>query len=98
MRKEEVILETANAKVRVIEIQSNMRSSWHHHTELTDNCFCLVGEIQVHTKKPDNTIILKPGERHTIEAGVVHCVENTTTKKSIFLLVQGTGKYDFVEN
>ena len=98
MRQEEIILETENAKVRVIEIQKNTSSPWHHHTELTDNCFCLIGEIKVHTKNPDFTVTLKAGERHTIEPGIVHNIENATIEKAKYLLVQGTGKYDFVES
>jgi len=96
MRNEEIILETKDAKVRIIEIAENSKTQWHHHTIITDNCFCLVGEIKVHTKNPNNTIILKSGERHTIISGVIHCVENTTNSRAKFLLVQGTGKYDFI--
>jgi len=66
MRQEEIIIETECSKVRVIEIQKNTTSTWHYHTELTDNCFCLIGQIKVHTKNPDQTVILNPGERHTI--------------------------------
>ncbi len=96
MRQEEIILETENAKVRIIEMSTNTVSQWHHHTELTDDCFCLLGEIKVHTKNPNNTVILKPGERHTINTGIVHCIENATRSKAKFLLIQGTGKYDFI--
>lgn len=96
MRQEEIILETENAKVRIIEIQKNTSSQWHHHTEITDNCFCLVGEIKIHTKNPDITTILKPGERYTITAGVIHSIENTTITNAKVLLVQGIGKLDFV--
>ncbi len=95
---EEIILETENTAVRVIEIYKNTMTPWHYHTHITDNCFCLSGEIKVHTKNPNNTVTLKPGERHAISAGVIHSVENTTNSKAKYLLVQGTGKYDFIES
>jgi len=98
VRTEEIILKTENTAVRVIEILNNTITPWHHHTHITDNCFCLTGVIKVHTKNPDNTVILKPGERHTISAGIIHSVENATSSNAKYLLVQGTGAYDFIEN
>lgn len=96
MRQEELILDTENAKVRVIEINNNTISAWHHHSLITDDCFCLVGEIKVHTKNPYKSVILQPGERHTINSGVIHCIENATSNTAKYLLVQGSGKYDFI--
>jgi quercetin dioxygenase-like cupin family protein len=98
IRIEEIILETNDTAVRVIEILKNTMSPWHHHTHVIDNCFCLKGEIKVHSKNPNNTVILSPGERHTISAGVIHCVENSTNSKAKYLLVQGIGAYDFIES
>lgn len=94
----ETILETKDIKVRVIEIFKNTITPWHHHSYITDNCFCLTGEIKVHTKNPNRTVILKPGERCTIGIGIIHSVENSTSSQAKYLLVQGTGEYDFIES
>jgi len=94
---EEEILKTENARVRIIELSAKARTQWHSHTEMTDDCFCLEGNIAVHLKDPDQTVSLAPGERCTIESGRIHRVENQVNEKSRYLLVQGVGKYDFVE-
>lgn len=98
MDNEEVIFETMDTKVRIIELSANAKTAWHHHTEVIDNCFCLKGEIEVHLKSPDQVIRLKPGERCTIDTGNIHRVANGGNEMAKYLLVQGVGKYDFVEN
>jgi quercetin dioxygenase-like cupin family protein len=98
MSNEEIVFETENTKVRIIELSAKAGTAWHYHTEVTDNCFCLEGSIDVHFKKPDRTISLQPGERCTIETGEIHRVANGINQKSKYLLVQGVGKYDFIES
>lgn len=53
MVDEEILLETKNAKVRIIELSANTEAPWHYHTEVTDDCFFLEGNIEVHTQNPD---------------------------------------------
>lgn len=98
MSNEEIVFETNDTKVRIIELPAKAKTAWHYHTEVTDNCFCLEGNIEVHIKKPNQTTSLKPGERCTIETGTIHRVANGINGKSKYLLVQGVGKYDFIEN
>jgi len=98
MHNEEIVLETENSKVRVIELPANVKAPWHYHTEVTDNFFCLEGNIEVHIRNPDQVIRLKPGERCTIETGKTHRVANCTNLRAKYLLVQGVGKYDFINS
>ncbi len=98
MKKEEVILQTEDVKVRIIELQPAEISPLHHHTEITDNMFGISGEILVSMKNPEEKIILKPGSRCKVETGRVHQVINCLkTESSEYLLVQGVGKYDFIK-
>lgn len=98
MKKEEIIIQTADVKVRVIELQAEESGPFHFHTEITDNMFGISGEITVSMKNPPACVILKPGVHCTIEPGRVHCVTNTLKNEtSKYLLVQGVGAYDFIK-
>ena len=97
MKKEEIIIQTDDVKVRIIELQSGESGPFHFHTEVTDNMFGISGEIIVSMKNPIEDITLKPGVHCTIEPGRVHCVTNNLKKEtSIYLLIQGVGTYDFI--
>ena len=98
MKKEEIIIQTEDVKVRVIELQSGESGPFHFHTEITDNMFGISGEITVSMKKPLENIILKPGVHCIIEPGRIHKVmNNLNNESSKYLLVQGVGKYDFIK-
>lgn len=98
MKKEELIIQTADVKVRIIELQVGESGPFHRHSEITDNMFGLSGEIVVSLKNPRETITLKPGVRCKIEPGRVHSVcNNLPNETSRYLLVQGVGTYDFIE-
>ena len=98
MKKEEIIIQTEDVKIRVIELQSGESGPFHFHTEITDNMFGISGEIIVSMKKPIEKIILKPGVHCKIEPGRVHRVSNNLkSETSKYLLVQGVGTYDFIK-
>ena len=97
MKKEEIIIQTSDVKVRIIELQPGESGPFHFHTEITDNMFGISGEITVSMKNPLETVTLKPGVHCTIAPGRVHCVTNSQKKEaSKYLLVQGVGTYDFI--
>jgi len=98
MSTDECVLKTEDALVRIIEQKGNSKSPWHYHSEVTDDCFCLEGVIEVHVKNPKQTTSLKPGERCTIKVGEIHRVANCSDKIAKYLLIQGVGKYDFIES
>ena len=98
LKKEEIIVQTANVKVRVLELQPGEVGPLHHHTEITDNMFGISGEIVVITKNPDEKKVLTPGVHCKIKPGRIHqVINNLGNEKSKYLLVQGVGKYDFIK-
>ncbi len=98
MKREEIIIQTDEVKIRLIELQPEEITPWHFHTEVTDYFFGLSGEIEVKLKDPDESVILTPGVRCQVEKARVHQVVNISAKEaSRYLLVQGTGRYDFIK-
>ena len=98
MKKEEIIIQTGDVKVRIIELEAGESGPFHFHTEITDNMFGVSGEITVSMKNPLEHITLKPGVHCTIEPGRVHCVTNNLKNEtSRYLLIQGVGTYDFIK-
>ncbi len=93
--REEVLLETQDARVRIIELGPREVASWHYHNEVTDNMFCLSGKMSVRLKDPDEETFLLPGRRCKVAQGRVHQVVNCGENIATYLLVQGIGHYDF---
>ncbi len=91
----EWIARTADVNVRINTLPARRGTPWHYHTVVTDNVFCLEGELQVDCKDPDQTVTLRPGERAEIPPRRVHRVLNCTDRNQRYLLVQATGPYDF---
>ena len=52
MKKEEIIIQTKDVMVRVIELHLGESGPFHFHTEITDNMFGVSGEIVVSMKNP----------------------------------------------
>ena len=99
MKKEEIIIQTENVRVRVIELQPAERAPFHFHTEIIDNMFGVSGEIIVNIKNPIEKITLTPGVHCKIEPGRIHqVVNNLKEETSKYLLIQGVGTYDFINS
>ena len=98
MKNEDIIIQTGDVKVRVIELDHGESGPFHYHTEITDNMFGIAGEIVVSMKNPSEKVVLKPGIRCIIQPGRVHRVTNNLANEtSRYLLVQGVGSYDFIK-
>jgi quercetin dioxygenase-like cupin family protein len=84
--------------VRVVEflLAPESNSVWHHHTHVSEYCYCLVGHLSVEIEG-SKTVILRPGEKCQIVVGIEHIVRNESRIPCRFLVVQGIGEYDFVE-
>ena len=95
MKESEVIANTDNVRVRIMTLAPREIADWHYHTQVTDDIFCLTGTIIVRMKEPDEENKLIPGQRCQIRPGRIHQLENIDTTEASYLLVQGTGKYDF---
>ena len=92
---EQVIIKTKDVSVRIIEIRSHEVAARHYHTEITDNMFCLTGNITVRLREPNEELVLSPGQRCEVMKGRVHQVANAGADIARYLLVQGVGNYDF---
>jgi quercetin dioxygenase-like cupin family protein len=91
------ILRTDNALVRVMELSKDDATAWHHHSEVADFFVCLSGAVQIETKAPDGTYLLHPGQTAQVSPPQAHRVVNHHGDTSQYLLVQGVGRYDFIE-
>src|SRR3990172_9361912 len=92
---EEVLIQTDNVSVRILELEAEEALPWHYHSEVTDYIFALDGEIEIQLRSPDETVALTPGQRCKVSTGRVHRVVNMCQRKTKYLLIQGVGKYDF---
>jgi quercetin dioxygenase-like cupin family protein len=92
-----VIMQTADVRVAEYVLQPGDGLSWHHHSEVSDRFYCLDGLIGVELRDPPQTTVLRPGEAGTVPPKVVHRAVNAADGVSRYLLIQGVGRYDFVE-
>jgi quercetin dioxygenase-like cupin family protein len=97
MLKTETILETDKVKVTIMCLPALTEAPWHFHREVTEDCFCLAGRMEVQTLEPIQTFSLQPGSRCTVKVKIIHRVVNATKEEARFLLVQGTGQYDYID-
>jgi len=98
MNHTETLIETDDVRVRVLELPPGQRTPWHYHNEVTDHMVGLRGDLLVRLRDPDEEIALAPGNRCEIASGRVHQVVNrSTAEPAQYLLVQGVGRYDFIQ-
>ncbi|HEY7576094.1 MAG TPA: cupin domain-containing protein [Acetobacteraceae bacterium] len=89
------ILQTADVRVVEYLLQARDVHPWHYHSEVSDTFYCLEGLIGIETREPPAEVVLRPGERSSVPAGVVHHVRNAGDGQSRYLLLQGIGTYDY---
>ncbi len=89
------ILKTDNVLVRIMELEKDGSTEWHHHTQVADFFVCLEGVVQVETRNPAGRMILRPGQHTEVVPVHVHRVVNRSDGRSAYLLIQGIGSYDF---
>mgnify|MGYP001555963007 FL=1 len=84
--------------VRVVEfvLSAQTDGAWHHHSELVEYCYCLKGRLAVEIEGGEN-VILGPGDKCEIAAGTRHRVCNADHSDCRFLMIQGVGIYDFIQ-
>ncbi|HVP68394.1 MAG TPA: cupin domain-containing protein [Anaeromyxobacteraceae bacterium] len=93
----EWIARTDDVAVRVNTLGPGQSTPWHFHSVVTDNVFALDPGIEVSLRGPDEGLALAPGARREIPPSRVHRVSNRSDRPARYLLVQATGRYDFVE-
>ena len=93
----ELVAQAPGLRVQVLTLADGQCVPWHHHTRIDDHFFCLEGPMEVRTRDPDRTHVLRVGGRLSVPAGQVHRVAGVSDGRCRFALVQGVGEYDYVE-
>ncbi len=96
MTTEQVLVDTPQARVRVLTLKPGEQGQWHRHTEVEERVVCLEGVLTLHTSEPNFCDTLYPGQLGHAPAGRRHRVLNTEDVECRYLLIQGPGRYDFV--
>lgn len=92
----ETVAEGADLRVLVLTLAAGQCVPWHYHNDITDSFVCLEGPMVVETRAPRATHRLEPGERCAVGPKTAHYVHGEHDGPCKFLIVQGTGVYDFV--
>ena len=96
MQHDEVIIQTDNVRVRVMNLLAGEATPWHFHQEVTDHMICLSGLVEVRLRQDEVVYVLQPGQRCMVDVHRVHQVANPSTEEAAsYLLIQGVGGYDF---
>jgi len=96
VKKISVIAKGTDVLVREYVLGPGESIPWHHHTQVSDHYYSLEGVVLIETRAPDARRELNPGESATVIPPMAHHVSNPSGKPCRFLLIQGVGKYDFV--
>jgi len=91
-----IIAQTRDLRVVEYVLQPREHLAWHHHSEITDQFYCLTGTIRVEVRAPMEAHLLGPGESCSVPPGTVHRPVNAGDRVSSYLLIQGVGRYDFI--
>ncbi len=92
----EWIARTDDVGVRINKLGPGQATPWHSHTVVTDDIFCLEAPIEVGLRGPEELLALEPGQRCRVAPGRVHRVFNRSSAPASYLLIQATGRYDFI--
>ena len=83
-------------RISELQISPTQQVPWHYHNNVQDTFYVLEGELRIFLQDPKEEVRLKPGETYTARARRPHLVTNGGEKSATFLVLQGTGEYDFV--
>ena len=93
----ERIAETNTLRVSILTLTKGQEVPWHSHSNVNDDFFCMEGPMQIELRDPDRIQLLQPGETWRVISGQPHRVRGINGNPCRFMLVQGVGKYDFVQ-
>jgi quercetin dioxygenase-like cupin family protein len=97
VRSIRVIARGADVLVREYTLDPGETIPWHRHTQVADHYYGLEGMVVVETRDPPQRHEIRAGQTATVTPPTVHSVSNRGEEPCRFLLVQGVGKYDFVQ-
>ena len=91
-----VVARGADVLVREYTLDPGEAIPWHKHSEVSDYYYGLEGLLLVETRNPPARHEIGAGQSATVIPPTLHHVSNPGKQACRFLLVQGVGKYDFV--
>jgi len=92
-----VVAKGADVLVREYTLDPSEVIPWHRHSEVSDYYYGLEGVVVVETRGPDARHQVAAGQSATVMSPTVHRVSNGGKQACRFLLIQGVGRYDFVQ-
>lgn len=92
----ETILATPDVRVQILGLDKDHMIPWHKHSVVDDTFICLSGVTEIQLDSGEQSVRLKPGERFVVKAGVGHAVQDASGSGTRFVLLQATGKHDFI--
>ncbi len=95
--KPQVIVQTPDVRVAEFALAAGDGQPWHRHSRIADTFYGLEGLTEIEIREPAQRRILRPGEKFSVPPGTVHRARNAHDSASRYLLIQGVGKYDFIE-
>ena len=96
IQKYERLAAVDGLRVSILTLGAGEEVPWHSHSHIDDDFFCMEGPMQVETRQPGGAKILQLGETFKVPASQPHRVSGLNGRACRFLIVQGTGNYDFV--
>lgn len=91
-----LLIDTADVRVSEFSLEPQQTGIAHIHTAITEHCYCLAGTLRV-AFIGRGDVVLHAGKKATIPPGTAHRVENVGITSCRYLVIQGTGIYDFIE-
>ena len=83
-------------RITELQLSKTQRVPWHYHNNVADTFYVLKGDLRIFLQQPKQEVNLKRGETFTATARRPHLVTNAGDRSAVFLVLQGTGEYDFV--
>lgn len=92
----ETIANTEEVRVHTLHLAWPQAVPWHKHSVVDDTFVCMWGSMIVATDVAPREICLRPGEMYKVEAGVAHSVRPGSNLGTKFLVIQATGRHDYI--
>jgi quercetin dioxygenase-like cupin family protein len=83
-------------RIAELQISPTQKVPWHYHNNVQDTFYVMEGTIRIFLQQPKEDIRLVRGETFSVAPKRPHLVTNAGDTSAVFLVLQGTGEYDFV--
>jgi quercetin dioxygenase-like cupin family protein len=83
-------------RIAELQISPTQQVPWHYHNNIHDTFYVVEGEIRIFLQQPKEDVRLARGQTFCVAPKRPHLVVNGGVTSAVFLVLQGTGEYDFV--